>query len=130
MALMTKGACLLCDYFKPVPPDGWKPRYEGDHYDIYDVRKTMCEASGKNQEGLCALNPVHVDVWTNHTCSHYRPIDAALMSLTNFVWGGWQQNERKEKEEKIAELSRQLKTARKISHGRLQRIRRLKRMKR
>jgi len=130
-AIMTRNTCLLCTHFLPIAPCGWKPRYSGNEFDIFEVRRVMRENNGAHQQGYCTLNPVHAEVWTSHHCSFYQPTEERFVSLSDFIWGTWEQRESKEKEDKITELTRQLKASRKISNSRLKRIQRLtKRVKR
>lgn len=123
--IMIKGSCLLCDRFKPVAPNDWKPSYVGEEFDIHDLRKVMRDTNGHHRIGFCTLTPVYGRVPTNHSCSQYQPVKDALMSVNDFIWGSWKERERDETVEKAAALLRQLKAARKISRARLERIRRL-----
>lgn len=122
---MSQGCCLLCENFLPVAPADWKPSYGGETYTVHNVRDEMRQAGGRQRRGHCTLNPVHVEVFTSHVCSHFEPVDVAIRTLSEFVWGSWRERKYGEAKEEAEIARRQLKAARKMSQGRLQRIRRL-----
>lgn len=124
---MTIRPCLLCEYFKAIKPadTDWKPGYHGDEYGLWDVRRVMRETNGMQQRGQCMLNPARHEVWTSHTCSHYRPGGHALVTLRDFIWGDHWQQTCETARQQVADLTRQLKASRKISRGQLDRIQQL-----
>lgn len=121
------GCCILCRCFHPVPPAGWRPPHEyHEQYDIFDVRTEMKASNGRQRRGQCRLNPTAVDVWTSDTCSHFKPIDYAIMTMQEFLWGSLEQRQLEEKEAKVVTLTRQLRVARERSNERLARLQKLK----
>jgi hypothetical protein len=121
----------MCQHFKPIVPADWKAKYRGEVYDRYDVRNLIKETK-LHQKGQCALNPVHVEVWTNHYCGQFiddTESDSAKipsLRIEKFIWGDNRSQYVKELEEQVWVLRRRLKTARARSAKRLQRLKQAK----
>lgn len=121
---MRNRACLMCCHFRGVKPPDWVPTYGSEAYDWSDVRKLIKEKK-LEQRGRCHLNPTPVDVLTNHECSHFDPISYAMTDYSQFLWGSYSDQENHRLKQQVEDLTRQLKAARQISRGRLQRIEKL-----
>jgi hypothetical protein len=122
---MDKACCLTCQHFKPIAPSDWKPSFQSEEYDLYNVRNIMTKNGGQQQEGLCMLNPTSVEVWTDHACGHFEINESIVPSLHTFLYGNWKEIAYDERNGQVQELTRQLKAARKISRSRLLRIQQL-----
>lgn len=116
---------MMCIHFKAgkVPPD-WKPKYDRDEYNRYDMREAIRKTQ-VHQRGQCCFNPIAVEVFTNHTCGHFTPLEHFVPSLQDFIWGDWTRRQLEDLREKVPKLTHQLKAARKISQNRLKRIQEL-----
>jgi hypothetical protein len=126
----TEMSCLMCKHFKPIPPADWTPSYRGEEYNRYDVR-TLIKTTKHHQKGQCALNPVHVDVLTNHYCGQFvddtrSRDDNPAYRVSTFIWGDYNSRYVNELKEWVAMLKRQLKTTRARSVKRLQRLKQVK----
>lgn len=122
---MRDRACLMCQHFRGVKPADWVPAYKGEEYNWADVRKLVKEKK-MEQIGRCHLNPTPIDVLTSHECSHFNPIEYAMMTYSHFLWGSYSDQENDKLKQQVEDLTRQIKAARQISRGRLQRIVKLK----
>ena len=117
---MSRKGCLMCEHFRGVAPTDWKPSYDGEEYDRYNLRSLIREKQ-LHQTGRCHLNPTPYAVLTNHECSHFDPIPYAVESLQTFIWGSHDSR----LGEQVKDLKRQLKEARAKSAKRMQRIKEL-----
>ena len=113
-------ACIMCQHFKAIVPPGWKATEDWKNYGRYDVLQ-LIRKTKLHQKGLCALEPVHREVPTNHFCGHYIRIEWGIWetNLARFIWGSHQIQEIERLESKVEKLKRQLKAARERSHKRL-----------
>ncbi len=118
-------SCLMCEHFKPIRTADWKPSYSGKEYDRYDVRNLIMQTK-LHQKGQCALNPVHVDVMTNHYCGQFiaetRYPPSPSERLSDFIWGDRVSRRVDTLEDENTTLKRQLKTARMRSLKRLRKL--------
>jgi hypothetical protein len=78
----------------------------------------------KHLGGQCTLNPTWVEVRDDHHCSHFVGKYQRAPSYQDAVWGRWEARALQAAEEANKKLRQQLDTARKISAGRLARLKR------
>ena len=116
-------SCLMCEHFKPIRTADWKPSYNGEEYNRYDVRGLIMKTK-LHQKGQCALNPVHVDVMTNHYCGQFIDYRTTIPSerVSEYIWGDWYSRHYNTQKEEVAALKRQLRKARERSHKRLRKL--------
>jgi hypothetical protein len=115
--------CLLCQHFAPIADATWKPGYEGDRYDRYNVRNLIQETR-KHVKAWCTLNPKHVEIWSNHTCGQFVSVQTQQHDrrLEEFIWGDDRYQQVVKLKEQVKKLKAELKTARAISRKRLEQI--------
>ncbi len=115
--------CLLCQHFEPIKDADWEPRYPGQCYDRYHVRKLIRETR-KHVKAWCTLNPEHIEIWSNHTCGQFLSIEHQRHDkrLSEFIWGDDRHKEIERLQNQVKQLKAELKTARARSRKRLEQL--------
>ena len=116
--------CLTCKHAAfnqlKIIPD-WKPVNEWDKFGRRDVRKLIRETN-KHCAALCTLNPLWLDVTTNHYCGQWKKTRNIEADIAIFLWGDYVTQQRDDYAIKIDRLKTQLAHSRKLAASRLARL--------
>jgi len=122
-----KGYCLTCAYFVFDEPSDWKPAYTGHSYDRGDALRRIRASDGEHATGRCSFFPVWTQHDSGHGCGQYESDEEP--SLSDTIWGTWQERDAKGQREAADKLRKQLAGTRKISASRLARLQKLEKRK-